>query len=79
MHLIDVEHASWYRALTLTERLASSGENRRTGQHAAVDWGRAERRLARWHRSIPVFGGRPLRATSSGGRDERTRPATAAR
>jgi hypothetical protein len=50
MHSIDVQHASWYRALTLTERLASL---ERTSQDAAVDWGRAERRLARWQGQYP--------------------------
>ena len=50
MPSIDVQHASWYPTLTLTERLASL---ERTSHDAAVDGGRAERRLKRRKNQYP--------------------------
>jgi len=53
MHSLDLHHPSWYRALTLTERLASLREDRQTARDVAVDAGRAERRLQRWRDQDP--------------------------
>jgi hypothetical protein len=53
MHSLDLQHPSWYRALTLTERLASLREDRQTARDVAVDAGRAERRLQRWRDQDP--------------------------
>ena len=79
MHALDLHHPSWYRALTLTERLASLREDRQAARDVAVDAGRAERRLRRWRDQEPVLDGRLLRPTPRGRRDERGRPAAAAR
>ena len=48
MHALDLHHPSWYRALTLTERLASLRQDQQAARDVAVDAGRAERRLRRW-------------------------------
>ena len=53
MHSLDLHHPSWYRALTLTERLASSRQDRPATGDVAVDAGRAERRLRRWRDQDP--------------------------
>ena len=53
MHSFDLHHPSWYRALTLTERLASLREDRQAARDVAVDAGRAERRLRRWRDQDP--------------------------
>jgi type 2 lantibiotic biosynthesis protein LanM len=53
MHALDLHHPSWYRALTLTERLASLRQDRQAARDVAVDAGRAERRLRRWRDQDP--------------------------
>jgi type 2 lantibiotic biosynthesis protein LanM len=53
MHALDLHHPSWYRALTLTERLASLRQDRAATRDVAVDAGRAERRLRRWRDQDP--------------------------
>ena len=53
MHSLDLHHPSWYRALTLTERLASLRQDRPATRDVAVDAGRAERRLRRWRDQDP--------------------------
>ena len=79
MHSLDLHHPSWYRALTLTERLASLRENRQTARDVAVDAGRAERRLRRWRDQDPFStdGFFPRRLAADA--DERGRPVAAAR
>ena len=70
MHSLDPHHPSWYRALTLTERLASLREDRQPSRDLSVDVdaGRAERRLRRWRDQDPVLDGRLLPPTSRGRR-----------
>jgi hypothetical protein len=53
MHSLDLQHPSWYRALTLTERLASSRQDRPATGDVAVEAGRAEQRLRRWRDQDP--------------------------
>jgi hypothetical protein len=53
MHSLDLDHPSWYRALTLTERLESLRQDRPATRDVAVDAGRAERRLRRWRDQDP--------------------------
>ncbi len=53
MHTLDLQHPSWYRALTLAERLASLRQDRQTARDVTVDAGRAERHLRRWRDQDP--------------------------
>ena len=56
MHALALHHPSWYRALTLTERLASLRQDRQAARDVAVDAGRAERRLRRFANRVGLSG-----------------------
>jgi hypothetical protein len=53
MHGLDLWHPSWYRALTLTERLGLLREGPETARDLAIDADRAGRRLRRWLDQVP--------------------------
>ncbi len=63
MHQVESEFddVAWYRAATLSERIAAACASRDTFHAAEGDGGTAARRLLRWHSQAP-FGNELLRA-----------------
>ena len=53
MNAIDLRDPCWYRALSLTERLASLRGGRQATDEVAIDAAGAERRLRRWRDREP--------------------------